>query len=68
MVARIQGFPDSWEFAGGKTAQYRRIGNALPPPVAAAVGRSIHRALTGATGSGDIVHLNGRVVPLTLVR
>ena len=67
MVARIQGFPDSWQFAGGKTAQYRQIGNALPPPVAAAVGRSIHRALTGAARNGDVVHLNGRVVQLTLV-
>lgn len=34
MTARIQGFPDDWEFAGGKTASYRQIGNAFPPPVA----------------------------------
>jgi DNA (cytosine-5)-methyltransferase 1 len=34
MVARIQGFPDSWQFAGKKTAAYRQIGNAFPPPVA----------------------------------
>ncbi|MBP8083119.1 MAG: DNA cytosine methyltransferase [Spirochaetes bacterium] len=34
MVARIQGFPDSWVFAGGKTSVYRQIGNAFPPPVA----------------------------------
>ena len=47
MVARIQGFPDEWEFIGRKTAQYRQVGNAFPPPVAAAIGRSIHAALTG---------------------
>ncbi|MHB8311788.1 MAG: DNA cytosine methyltransferase [Candidatus Dormibacteria bacterium] len=47
MVARIQGFPDDWQFAGRKTAAYRQIGNALPPPVAAAVGRAIHSALDG---------------------
>lgn len=41
MVARIQGFPDTWKFYGGKTLVYRQIGNAFPPPVAAAVGRSI---------------------------
>lgn len=41
MVARIQGFPDEWHFTGKKTAAYRQVGNAFPPPVAEAVGRSI---------------------------
>lgn len=41
MVARIQGFPDEWSFSGRKTAAYRQVGNAFPPPVARAVGRSI---------------------------
>lgn len=45
MVARIQGFPDSWQFAGRKTAAYRQIGNAFPPPVAAAVARQLHLSL-----------------------
>ena len=47
MVARIQSFPDSWEFAGGKTASYRQIGNAFPPLVAKALGTSILALLTG---------------------
>jgi DNA (cytosine-5)-methyltransferase 1 len=47
MVARLQGFPDSWEFAGRKTAAYRQVGNAFPPPVARALGAAIHRALAG---------------------
>ncbi|HEY6542163.1 MAG TPA: DNA cytosine methyltransferase, partial [Ktedonobacteraceae bacterium] len=47
MTARIQAFPDSWTFAGGKTAAYRQIGNAFPPPVAEAVGKAILSALTG---------------------
>ncbi len=46
MAARIQGFPDNWLFAGGKTAAYRQIGNAFPPPVASAVGTAIKRALS----------------------
>ena len=47
MLARIQGFSDEWEFAGGKTEVWRQIGNALPPPVAAAVGSAIRAAMTG---------------------
>ncbi|NOS67762.1 MAG: DNA cytosine methyltransferase [Candidatus Peribacteraceae bacterium] len=45
MAARIQGFPDEWQFAGKKTSAYRQIGNAFPPPVALAVGKSIISAL-----------------------
>jgi DNA (cytosine-5)-methyltransferase 1 len=45
MAARLQGFPDDWQFSGRKTAAYRQIGNAFPPPVAAAVGRQIRTAL-----------------------
>ncbi|MEH8019819.1 DNA cytosine methyltransferase [Rheinheimera metallidurans] len=46
MAARIQGFPDSWEFYGKKTHAYRQIGNAFPPPVAEAVGKEIAKAIT----------------------
>ena len=45
MAARIQGFPDSWQFAGKKTSSYRQIGNAFPPPVAEAVGTQIAQCL-----------------------
>lgn len=46
MTARIQGFPDDWQFAGRKTAAYRQIGNAFPAPVAEAVARQIIRAIS----------------------
>lgn len=46
MVARIQGFPDDWHFVGRKTAAYRQVGNAFPPPVAHAVSARIAEALT----------------------
>ena len=48
MTARIQGFPDQWHFSGKKTAAYRQIGNAFPPPVACAVGTQIQAALNAA--------------------
>ena len=48
MAARIQGFPDHWQFSGKKTAAYRQIGNAFPAPVAYAVGTQIRMALNAA--------------------
>jgi DNA (cytosine-5)-methyltransferase 1 len=45
MVARLQGFPEEWVFAGKKTPAYRQVGNAFPPPVAAAIASCILRAL-----------------------
>ena len=45
MAAKIQGFPDDWHFVGGKTAAYRQVGNAFPPPVAAAVAMNIRQCL-----------------------
>jgi DNA (cytosine-5)-methyltransferase 1 len=46
MAAILQGFPDNWVFAGRKTAAYRQIGNAFPPPVARAVGAQLALALS----------------------
>lgn len=46
MVARLQGFPDSWEFAGRKTNAYRQVGNAFPPPVARSVATALATAIT----------------------
>lgn len=45
MVARLQGFPDAWQFSGGKTAAYRQVGNAFPPPVACAAAEQIMKCL-----------------------
>lgn len=46
MVARLQGFPDSWQFYGRKTTAYRQVGNAFPPPVAKAVALNLKIALS----------------------
>ena len=39
--ARIQTFPDTWEFAGSLSSQYKQIGNAVPVNLALAIGRSL---------------------------
>jgi len=54
MAAAIQGFPNSWQIQGKKTAAYRQVGNAFPPPVAEALGRSITEAFE-ATDNKDLV-------------
>ena len=43
--ARIQTFPDEWQFAGGTAAKYRQIGNAAPVNLAKALGRALIKAL-----------------------
>lgn len=43
--ARIQTFPDDWQFTGSVTSQYRQIGNAVPVNLALAVGRSLIRLM-----------------------
>jgi DNA (cytosine-5)-methyltransferase 1 len=63
MVARLQGFPDDWVFCGGKTSQYRQIGNAFPPPVAKEIGVAIRHAFEKREvkqQSGDQVEVSFR--------
>jgi len=41
--ARIQTFPDYWQFEGNLADQYKQIGNAVPVNLAFAIGRSLIR-------------------------
>ncbi len=39
--ARIQTFPDDWEFFGSLSSQYKQIGNAVPVNLAVEIGHSV---------------------------
>jgi DNA (cytosine-5)-methyltransferase 1 len=45
--ARIQTFPDSWEFAGSVSSQYKQIGNAVPVNLGFHVGEAAICMLNG---------------------
>jgi DNA (cytosine-5)-methyltransferase 1 len=55
--ARLQGFPDTWQITGRKTTAWRQVGNAFPPPVAAAVGQAIRAALDDVVPSEPLTTL-----------
>ena len=52
--ARIQTFPDYWQFCGSLSAQYKQIGNAVPVNLAWAIGRSIMRLFNNMAELGFI--------------
>ena len=61
-AARIQTFPDDFRFAGTPSNRYRQIGNAVPPMLSEAVGRSLIRAIK-VTGVRDSSAAYGTLSP-----
>jgi DNA (cytosine-5)-methyltransferase 1 len=49
--ATLQAFPEDHPWRGSTTAVYRQIGNAVPPPVAEAIGRQISAAISSSGAS-----------------
>lgn len=57
-AARLQGFPDDFEWFGSKVSIARQIGNAVPIDLAEALGRHIKAALTNAEQPGSALLLD----------
>ncbi len=49
-AARLQGFPDDFRFCGTRWDVRSQIGNAVPPPLAEAIGQAIYRTLLAEDG------------------
>ena len=63
-AARIQSFPDWFDFDVTQTHQFRLIGNAVPPLVGAAVGRALRAYLETPTAqSGQYDDILPRTIP-----
>ncbi|MBA2691544.1 MAG: DNA cytosine methyltransferase [Rubrobacter sp.] len=58
-TARIQSFPDWFQFTGSKADQYRQVGNAVPPMLAQALAEHIKGLLATMRGRK---HKRGRCV------
>lgn len=53
-AARLQSFPDSFEFAGSKTEQYVQVGNAVPPLLGKAIGETLAEIIDKANLGTDV--------------
>ena len=53
--ARVQTFPDNWEFTGALTSQYRQIGNAVPVNMAYHIGKCLIAILSNKNNSKEMI-------------
>ena len=64
--ARIQSFPDDWEFIGSVASQYKQIGNAVAIKVAEAIGHQLIRALNNEENEELITEMPQQKTLLTI--
>lgn len=56
--ARIQSFPDDFVFTGGQGAQFRQVGNAVPPLLSKAIANTLQKYLNDEIKDDDIKTLD----------
>lgn len=54
-AARLQAFPDSFIFTGSKTDQYIQVGNAVPPLLGKAIGRTVKDLIEEHNSPADLM-------------
>ena len=52
-AARIQGFPDNFEFSGPQSQQYKQIGNAVPTRLAYHVAKTLRACINNEVFSNE---------------
>jgi DNA (cytosine-5)-methyltransferase 1 len=62
-AARVQSFPDTFEFPKERTRAYSEIGNAVPPLVGKGIGLAINEYLSEAHPSHTALTTTGLVLP-----
>ena len=60
--ARIQSFPDEWQFSGSTASQYKQIGNAVPVNLGYHIGKAIISMLSDSYDAKSLVVLERKLI------
>jgi DNA (cytosine-5)-methyltransferase 1 len=67
-AAAIQSFPNEFQFSGPLSAQWRQIGNAVPPKLGLAIGKAIMAMHSKKTSSTKIIEIKKTEEIMTSIR